>query len=72
MSEADSLVARLKARGETLAVAESLTGGGLAAAIVEVPGASAVFRGGLVLYAVELKHTLGGVPEELLAARGPV
>ncbi|MGH3647837.1 MAG: CinA family protein, partial [Micromonosporaceae bacterium] len=54
------------------AVAESLTGGALAAAIVEVPGASTVFRGGLVLYAVELKHTLGGVPEELLAARGPV
>lgn len=67
-----SIVERLKARGETLAVAESLTGGALAAAIVEVPGASAVFRGGVVAYAVELKHSLLGVPEELLAARGPV
>jgi nicotinamide-nucleotide amidase len=59
-------------RGETLAVAESLTGGLLAATLVDVPGASAVFRGGLVVYATDLKHRLGGVPEELLDARGPV
>jgi nicotinamide-nucleotide amidase len=49
-----------------------LTGGLVAATIVEVPGASAVFRGGLVVYATDLKHTLAGVPEELLAERGPV
>jgi nicotinamide-nucleotide amidase len=65
-------VARLKERGETLAVAESLTGGLLAATIVDVPGASAVFRGGLVVYATDLKSTLAGVPAQLLAARGPV
>ncbi len=67
-----ALVARLKQRGQTLAVAESLTGGALAAAVVDVPGASAVFRGGVVAYTVEVKHTLLGVPEALLAARGPV
>lgn len=59
-------------RKETLAVAESLTGGLLAAAIVDVPGASAVFRGGLVVYATDLKTTLAGVPAALVAARGPV
>jgi nicotinamide-nucleotide amidase len=65
-------VAALGARGETLAVAESLTGGLLAATVVSVPGASAVFRGGLVVYATDLKATLAGVPPELLAERGPV
>jgi nicotinamide-nucleotide amidase len=62
----------LRERGQTLAVAESLTGGLLAATLVDVPGASAVFRGGLVVYATDLKHTLAGVPPELLAERGPV
>ncbi|MDG4823689.1 CinA family protein [Asanoa sp. WMMD1127] len=59
-------------RGETLAVAESLTGGLLAATIVEVAGVSAVFRGGLVVYATDLKASLAGVPEPLLASQGPV
>lgn len=62
----------LSRRGETLAVAESLTGGLLAATLVDVPGVSAVFRGGLVVYATPLKAALAGVPEDLLAARGPV
>ena len=66
------LVGRLAGRGETLATAESLTGGLLAATIVDVPGASAVFRGGLVVYATDLKASLAGVPTDLLAARGPV
>src|SRR5206468_5053668 len=65
-------LATLGGRGETLAVAESLTGGLLAATIVDVPGASAVFRGGLVVYATDLKASLAGVPADLLAARGPV
>jgi nicotinamide-nucleotide amidase len=72
----DSAAARvlraLAARHQTLAVAESLTGGLLAATIVDVPGASAVFRGGLVVYATDLKASLGGVPAHLLALRGPV
>lgn len=62
----------LLARGETLAVAESLTGGALAAAITAVPGVSATFRGGVVAYATRLKADLLGVPEELLATHGPV
>jgi len=66
------LLARLRARGETLATAESLTGGLLAAMIVDVPGASRVFRGGLVVYATDLKARLAGVPAALLAERGPV
>lgn len=69
---AAELVRWLAARGETLAVAESLTGGLLAAAVVDIPGASAVFRGGLVVYATDLKESLAGVPAGLLAERGPV
>jgi nicotinamide-nucleotide amidase len=66
------LLRALGERGQTLAVAESLTGGLLAASIVDVAGASAVFRGGLVVYATDLKATLAGVPSSLLAAHGPV
>jgi nicotinamide-nucleotide amidase len=71
MREAEVLQA-LAVRAQTLAVAESLTGGLLAASLVEVPGASRVFRGGLVVYATDLKTTLAGVPADLLAVRGPV
>jgi nicotinamide-nucleotide amidase len=66
------LIAALVARGETLAVAESLTGGLLAATIVDTPGASRAFRGGLVVYATDLKASLADVDSELLAQRGPV
>lgn len=69
---AAGVLAALERRGETLAVAESLTGGLLAAALVAIPGASRAFRGGLVVYATDLKATLAGVPEVLLAERGPV
>lgn len=62
----------LRSRGQTLGVAESLTGGLLAATLVQTPGASSTFRGGLVVYATELKSSLAGVPEPLLAERGPV
>lgn len=68
----EELVARLRVRGETLAVAESLTGGLLAATLVEVPGVSKVFRGGLVVYATDLKAKLAAVDAQLLAERGPV
>lgn len=69
---AEAVVRRLVERHQTLAVAESLTGGLLAAVVVDVPGASAVFRGGLVVYATDLKSSLVGVPPALLAERGPV
>ena len=71
-SPAADVVARLRAAGQTLAVAESLTGGLLAARVVDVPGASAVLRGGVVAYATDLKHLLLGVPEHLLARHGAV
>jgi nicotinamide-nucleotide amidase len=59
-------------RGETVAAAESLTAGLFCATLASVPGASATLRGGAVVYATELKAVLAGVPEELLAAHGPV
>lgn len=67
-----ALVTALQERSLSLAVAESLTGGAVSAAIVDVPGASAVFRGGVVAYATELKAGLLGVDEQHLAAHGPV
>ncbi|WP_405057983.1 CinA family protein [Kribbella sp. NBC_01505] len=66
------LVGVLKARGETLATAESLTGGMVGAALTDVPGVSAVYRGGVVVYATDLKAKLAGVPQDLLDAVGPV
>ena len=69
---AAGVLAALRARGATLATAESLTGGMLAAHLVDVPGASAVFRGGLVPYATDLKATLVGVDAGLLERLGPV
>lgn len=62
----------LLARGETVAAAESLTAGLFCATLATVPGASATLRGGVVVYATELKTALAGVPAELLAAHGPV
>lgn len=58
--------------GATLAAAESLTGGLVVAALTDVPGASAVVRGGAVAYATDLKAGLLGVDLGLLAAVGPV
>ncbi|MGB3414202.1 MAG: CinA family protein [Microbacteriaceae bacterium] len=66
------LLPLLVARGQHLVTAESLSGGQLAAAIVSVPGASAVFLGGVIVYASELKASLLGVSAELLAEHGPV
>ncbi|MFI2104747.1 CinA family protein [Isoptericola sp. NPDC019693] len=60
------------ARGWTLAAGESLTGGLVVASLVDVPGASAVVRGGVVAYATELKAAVLGVDPDLLARRGPV
>lgn len=62
----------LAAAGQTVAVAESLTGGLLGAALSQRPGSSATFRGGLVVYATDLKEQLAGVPAETLATHGAV
>jgi nicotinamide-nucleotide amidase len=56
----------------TLATAESLTGGRLAAAVTAVPGASAHFLGGFVTYASELKESLLAVPHALVQTYGVV
>lgn len=69
---AAGVVHALVDRRQTVATAESLTGGLIAAALVEVAGVSAAYRGGFVVYATDLKHELAGVPGDLLAERGPV
>ena len=62
----------LAERKQTLATAESLTGGLLGGAITAVPGASTVYRGGIIAYATELKAVLLDVPAGLLDRHGPV
>ncbi len=66
------VVRLLKERKETLAVAESCTGGHIANRITDVPGASAVFLGGCVTYSNEVKQNLLGVSGETLAKHGAV
>ena len=66
------VVARLLAAGQTVAVAESLTAGLVGAALTEVAGSSAVFRGGVQVYATDLKTTLAGVDEAVIATHGAV
>ena len=69
---AADLVARLRAAGKTVAVAESLTGGLVAAALTDIPGASVVVRGGVLAYATDVKAHVLGVNEVLLAQVGAV
>jgi nicotinamide-nucleotide amidase len=61
---ADRVAERLSARGETVAVAESSAGGLIAAALLAVPGASAYFRGGAVVYTGDAKMRLLGQTRE--------
>lgn len=69
---ARAVVEHLVTAGKTLAVAESCTGGLIAAAITDIPGASKAFLGGAVTYATETKAELLGVPECLIAQHGAV
>lgn len=69
---AGAVIARAAERGATVATAESCTGGLIAAALTDVPGASAVFGHGVVAYANEAKTGLLGVDPALIARHGAV
>ena len=69
---AAAVLRALQLRGWSIAAAESLTGGRVTARLIDVPGASAHVRGGIVAYATDLKTTALGVEADLLAARGAV
>ena len=59
-------------RGKTLVTAESCTGGGIGAALTEVAGSSAVYKGGIICYCNEVKNTVLGVSQQLLQEKGAV
>ena len=69
---ADVVLESLRRRRQTLAVAESCTGGLVSACITDVPGASEAFLGGAVTYTNDAKEDLVGVPHELLVENGAV
>ena len=69
---ADVVLQLLRKRGETLCIAESCTGGGLGAALTEIPGSSDVFMGGVITYNNELKSKILEVPESLIEELGAV
>ncbi|MFI9154270.1 CinA family protein [Streptomyces sp. NPDC053367] len=71
-STAADVLRLLRVKGETVAVAESLTGGLVAAELTAVAGASQAFRGSVTAYATALKHELLGVDTTLLEERGAV
>ena len=58
--------------GKTLVTAESLTGGGIGAVLTSVPGASGVYKGGVISYTNAVKETVLGVPAEILETYGAV
>jgi nicotinamide-nucleotide amidase len=68
-AHAQTIIEKLKARGETLAVAESLTGGGLGHALTHVPGASEVFIGGVIAYTSDVKINILGVQSSTIDQR---
>ena len=72
MTDAPTVIALAKSKGVTLGTAESLTGGLVAAELVSVPGASVVFRGGIVAYDAMVKHDVLGVDAVVLASEGAV
>ncbi|HWJ11771.1 MAG TPA: nicotinamide-nucleotide amidohydrolase family protein, partial [Nocardioides sp.] len=72
MGSPADLVDQLKARGATLATAESLTGGRVAARVTNVPGSSAVYAGGVVSYQTEVKVRVLGVAAATVEEHGVV
>ena len=70
MTKASEVIHALQ--GRTLVTAESLTGGGIGAVLTAVPGASAVFQGGIISYTDEVKREVLGVPRAYLQTFGAV
>lgn len=70
MTTASEVIARLQ--GKSLVTAESLTGGGIGGLLTAVPGASAVYKGGVISYTDEVKREVLGVPADLLETCGAV
>lgn len=70
MTTACKVIAHLQ--GKSFATAESLTGGGIGAVLTSVPGASAVYKGGVISYTDEVKREVLGVPAEILEEFGAV
>lgn len=70
MNPASEVIARLK--GKTLGTAESITGGGIGAALTAVSGASEVYKGGIISYTDAVKASLLHVPREMLRSLGAV
>jgi PncC family amidohydrolase len=68
---AEQIATRLKARGETIAIAESSAGGLISAALLAVPGASAYFRGGAVVYTRQARRALLGISNEAMEGLRP-
>jgi PncC family amidohydrolase len=67
---AGAIAARLRERGETIAVSESSTGGLISAALLAVPGASAYFLGGAVVYTRQARTALLGISDQTMKAKG--
>lgn len=59
-------------KGKTLVTAESLTGGGIGAALTAIPGSSEVYKGGVICYTNWVKENVLGVPAEILEKYGAV
>ena len=72
LDEIAQVLQLLRGRAETLATAESLTGGGLGAALTAVAGSSEVYRGGVIAYQSKIKESVLQVPAPLLAEFGAV
>src|ERR1700677_390722 len=71
VKRATEVAALLKSRGETIAVAESSTGGMISTALLAVPGASAYFLGGAVVYTKAARRVLLGISDAAMAGMRP-
>lgn len=72
LKSAETIVTLLTQKGETIAIAESVTGGGIASALTDVPGTSHVFLGGVIAYSVDIKIKDLGVRHETISEFGVV